>query len=190
MSFFGKYSLQAATIGDSPHFILYILGYCLMHCSYSLRFLLHFGDPMLALTLAFKQHSVLSIFLLSSVLAGAPSFLHADENDAGVPHLMQAAICEKVIDLKAINSGVVFPIRIGELSCFTFFDPVPEPVTLIHHWYYYDRLMERIWIPVRPPRWGAYSTLHLRATDKGAWRVEIADSEGHVFHILRFSVVE
>lgn len=143
------------------------------------------------LTSRFRFWRTLTFSLLCAALLGNASLLPSEDGvQSASPRLTQAAICEKVIDLKPINSGVVFPIRIGEISCFTFFDPVTEPVTLIHHWYFYDRLMERVWIPVRPPRWAAYSTLHLRATDKGAWRVEIADSKGNLFHTLRFSVVE
>jgi hypothetical protein len=104
--------------------------------------------------------------------------------------LTSAVMCEDVQDRQPLNEGVVFPIGIGKVFCYTVFDEVPENTFIMHNWYNRDNLSTKIKLPLQPPRWTTYSAIQLRESDKGPWRVEITDSEGRVLQILRFSVTE
>ncbi len=104
--------------------------------------------------------------------------------------LVKAIMCERVESLKPIHPAKVFSASVGQVSAYTFFDPVPQP-TLIHHlWYHRDKLSNPTRLRLYPPRWGTYSVMQLRETDKGPWRVEITDQNGKVLETLRFSITD
>ena len=104
--------------------------------------------------------------------------------------LSTATLCEDVQNRQPQNEGVVFSISSGQIYCYTLFDPVPEKTTIYHNWYSRDTLTSRVKLQLQPPRWTTYSTIQLRESDKGPWRVEITDANGNVLQVLRFSVTE
>jgi hypothetical protein len=99
-------------------------------------------------------------------------------------------MCEEIKDFTPQNPAVVFSIKIGKVSCFTSFDPVPEKTFIYHKWFHRDDLSTTKRLTLQPPRWGTYSTIQLRETDKGPWRVEISDQNGNILRILRFSITD
>ncbi len=104
--------------------------------------------------------------------------------------LSLAAMCESVEDLTPVGRAVVFSVSVGKVNCFTLFDPVPATTQIFHKWYHRDRLSTKIRLRVYPPRWATYSLIQLRETDKGPWRVEITDKQGHLLGTLRFSITD
>ena len=104
--------------------------------------------------------------------------------------LEQAAMCEEIKEYTPYNSAVVFSFKIGKVSCFTSFDPVPEKTFIYHKWYHRDKPSTKKKLTLNPPRWSTYSSILLRETDKGPWRVEISDQKGNLFRILRFSITD
>ena len=102
----------------------------------------------------------------------------------------RAVMCEEIKDLTPQNPAVVFSIKIGKVSCFTSFDPVPEKTFIYHKWFHRDDLSTTKRLTLQPPRWRTYSTIQLRETDKGPWRVEISDQQGNILRILRFSITD
>jgi hypothetical protein len=99
-----------------------------------------------------------------------------------------AVMCEEIKDFTPQNPAVVFSIKIGKVSCFISFDPVPEKTFIYHKWFHRDDLSTTKRLTLHPPRWGTYSSIQLRETDKGPWRVEISDQKGNLLRILRFSI--
>jgi len=104
--------------------------------------------------------------------------------------LVKAVICEDLNDLVPQNPTTVFSIERRKAICFTSFDPVPEKTVIYHHWYHRDQSSARIKLTLKPPRWSTYSSIQFRAEDIGPWRVEIKDSQGHIYHVLRFSITD
>jgi hypothetical protein len=102
----------------------------------------------------------------------------------------RAIMCEEIKDLVPQNPAVVFSIKIGKVSCFTSFDPVPEKTFIYHNWFHRDDPSTKKRLTLQPPRWATYSTIQLRETDKGPWRVEISDQQGNILGILRFSITD
>lgn len=102
--------------------------------------------------------------------------------------LRQGAMCEKVENLTPVRQAEVFSVSIGQVYCYTSFDPVPQPTMVYHRWYHRDELSTQTRLRLYPPKWATYSVIQLRETDKGPWRVEISDQNGHVFSVLRFSI--
>lgn len=104
--------------------------------------------------------------------------------------LVSAVMCEDIQDYAPHHPAIVFSISIGRVSCFTEFDPVPEKTFIYHNWYHRDELSTRKRLFLQPPRWSTFSSIQLRDTDKGPWKVEITDSHDRILKIVRFSVVE
>lgn len=104
--------------------------------------------------------------------------------------LVHATMCEKIKELNPENESIAFSIAIEKVYCFTFFDPVPEKMFIYHNWFHKNNLSRKIKLLLQPPRWSTFSTVQLRETDKGPWRVEIIDQEGNILHILRFSITD
>jgi hypothetical protein len=102
----------------------------------------------------------------------------------------RAVMCEEIKDFIPQNPAVVFSIKIGKVSCFTSFDPVPEKMFIYHKWFHRDDPSTKKRLTLQPPRWATYSTIQLRETDKGPWRVEISDENGNILGILRFSITD
>jgi hypothetical protein len=136
------------------------------------------------------KHLVLAVVLI--ILATAS--LHAETADtpagANAPTLVQALVCKQVEELAPKGAAVVFRLELGEVACFTAFDPVPAETVIYHHWFFRDRPSARIRLRVKPPRWSSFSRIQLRPGDAGPWRVEIVDMDGRRLGLVRFSVVE
>jgi hypothetical protein len=141
----------------------------------------------------------LSIFLFvlicTNFLLSSPAFLQDNRDPSSTPAskkltLFKAAMCEEIEEYIPQNQAIVFSMTIGKVSCFTFFDPVPEKTSIYHHWFYRDKLSTRIRLSLQPPRWSTFSSIQLREADKGPWRVEVTDQEGNILDVLRFSIVD
>lgn len=104
--------------------------------------------------------------------------------------LVQAVVCERVEEGQPVYPAIVFSISLGEVACFTAFDPVPVHTVIFHEWYRKDRLTARIKLKLSPPRWSSVSRIQLREADKGPWRIEITDEQGNVLSSLRISITD
>jgi hypothetical protein len=110
--------------------------------------------------------------------------------DSKEPVLDNAVMCEEIKDFKSKNRGIVFSIKIGKVSCFTSFDPVPKETFIYHKWFHKDKPSTTKRMTLQPPRWATYSSIQLRETDKGPWRVEITDQKGNILHTVRFTITD
>jgi hypothetical protein len=124
-----------------------------------------------------------------------PAFGQEKENapvptDSEVLKLYEAVMCEDIYANAPRNPTVVFSATQEKAVCFTAFDPVPQPTFIYHNWFYRDIPSAKIRLGVQPPRWSTYSSIQIRKTDIGPWRVEITDEKGTVLRTLRFSITE
>jgi hypothetical protein len=104
--------------------------------------------------------------------------------------LFQALMCEEIFSNAPRNPTIVFSITQRKAVCFTSFDEVPQKTIIYHNWYHRDVPSAKIRLTLKPPRWSTYSSIQLRRTDIGPWRVEISDDKGNVLGVLRFSVTD
>lgn len=104
--------------------------------------------------------------------------------------LVHAVICEDIEASAPKNPTTVFSIERRKAVCFSLFDAVNEKAVIYHHWFHRDRSSAKIKLIINPPRWSTYSSIQFRAEDIGPWRVEITDSEGRIFKVLRFSITD
>lgn len=130
------------------------------------------------------------LLLLAGIgsISAAPPGLGETSAPQGDPVLVRAVMCEDVRDSTPIQPAIGFAATIGKVMCFNFFDPVPERATIYHVWYHRDVLSATVKLTLKPPRWATFSSIQLRESDKGPWRVEVQDEQARVLHTLRFSI--
>ena len=104
--------------------------------------------------------------------------------------LFEAVMCEEIYSNAPRNPTSVFSASKEKAVSFSVFDPVPQKTVIYHNWYHRDVPSAKIRLQLMPPRWSTFSSIQLRKTDIGPWRVEITDDKGHVFGVLRFSVTD
>lgn len=137
---------------------------------------------------------VLTIFtslILSPLLGWSSKDNNASSNNkSGKPVLIEATMCEEIKDGRPLNRAILFSIEKGKVICFSAFEKIPERTTIFHKWYFRDKLIYRNKLSLKPPRWSTYSSIKLRDTDRGPWRVDIVNQENHVYQTLRFSIAD
>jgi hypothetical protein len=104
--------------------------------------------------------------------------------------LIEAAMCEFIKNFRPHNPAIAFSTEMGSVSCFSEFDPVPERTIIYHNWYNRDTLVTVKKLTLNPPKWSSFSSIQLRESDKGPWRVEIVTESGDILKVLRFSITE
>ena len=147
------------------------------------------------MSIIYKYYLFLSVLFCSVLFLASQTF--SQNNLESLPvatskklTLDHAAMCEEIKDYAPHNQAVVFSIKIGKVSCFTSFDPVPQKMFIYHKWFHSDKPSTTKRLTLQPPRWATFSSIQLRETDKGPWRVEISDHNGNLFHTLRFSITD
>lgn len=114
----------------------------------------------------------------------------SSNNKSGAPILIKATMCEEIKDGLPLNPAILFSIERGKVICFSAFEKIPERTTIFHKWYLRDKLIYRNKLSLKPPRWSTYSSIKLRDTDRGPWRVDIVNQDNYVYQTLRFSVAD
>jgi hypothetical protein len=104
--------------------------------------------------------------------------------------LTRAVMCEAIENFEPLGIAAVFSVETGRATCYTAFKGILDTTHVTHKWYRRDELVTTKRLTLRPPSWATYSSIQLRETDKGPWRVEVLNSEGLLLRTLRFSVVD
>jgi hypothetical protein len=135
---------------------------------------------------------LISVLLAIQILLLLPSESLKNMSNAYAQELKlsEALMCEEVSNNAPKNPTVVFSASREKAICYSSFDPVPNKTVIFHNWFHRDVPSARIQLTLNPPRWSTYSSIQLRKTDIGPWRVEITDENGQVFGVLRFSVTD
>ena len=132
---------------------------------------------------------IFCVGLLSVALAAYGAEGPNKQEDGGI-HLTRAVMCESIEAYEPQHAAVTFSIDAGRISSFTSFDGIDQPTHAYHKWYRRDVLVTTKRLTLKPPSWSTYSSIQLRESDKGPWRVEIYDARNQQLEILRFSVTE
>jgi len=113
----------------------------------------------------------------------------ARENRPGMV-LADAVMCQGIKNYKPVGAAVVFSISLGEVFCYSSFDPVYETTYIYHKWYKRDQLIFTMRLTLSPPKWASFSRIQIRDADKGPWRVQIEDDKANLLETLRFSMAD
>lgn len=104
--------------------------------------------------------------------------------------LVEAYTCEEMSGSTPKNRAIVFSSGLKKVYCYTAFDHVPGEMVIYHEWYRRDKLKAKVGLGLKPPRWSTFSSMRIRKSDQGPWRVTVTGSAGKVLGTVRFSVTE
>jgi hypothetical protein len=140
----------------------------------------------------FRVFFVFGMVLAAQIFLLLPSdcLKHISNANAQQLELSEALMCEEIFNNAPRNPTVVFSVSRERAICYSAFDPVLQKTTIFHNWFHRDVPSARIQLTLNPPRWSTYSSIQLRKTDIGPWRVEITDEKGNLLNVLRFSVTD
>ncbi|MBN2564502.1 MAG: DUF2914 domain-containing protein, partial [Candidatus Eisenbacteria bacterium] len=114
----------------------------------------------------------------------------ASTTESGL-RVSRAYVCKGIEESEPTEAGRSFiPDEDGvlRLCCFSEIEGVVGTDTISHIWYWGDREMARVELAVSGPSWRTWSSKQVADEWRGEWRVDVADSEGHVLATLPFSV--
>ena len=144
-----------------------------------------------------RQRTIIFFLVFWGGTVFLPQSAASQENKNATPgvsferlSLFQAVMCEEISANTPQYQTIIFSVAKEKAICFTSFDTVPEKTFIYHNWFYKDIPSSRIRLVLQPPRWSTYSSIQIRKTDIGPWRVEITDPKGNILRILRFSITD
>jgi len=135
---------------------------------------------------------VFTVFLLMS----APSSVIQAEESANLPaEALQPAIAVKegVIATTVENRlpegvGTQFPATVGMLYCFTNVSGAVADTSISHTWYYQDKKMAQVVLPVRSILWRTWSSKTILPEWKGNWKVAVTAEDGILLTTIPFTI--
>ncbi len=117
--------------------------------------------------------------------------LGGPSHGADKPYFLTAAfMCEKIENRQPVNPTAVFSASRKKMYCFSSFDDVRSKSYIYHNWFRRDVPVANIKLLLQSPKWSTFSSMPLRETEKGPWRVEITGENGEILSVLRFSVAD
>lgn len=135
---------------------------------------------------------LIAFFCVLCLGAGFPAGALAGPVDKPSPGdwTLTATMCESLQDNRPINPTHLFSAGNRYAYCWSEFSPVAEKSIVHHVWYRKDKMVARVKLLIHPPRWATYSSIRLRQSDKGPWRVDITGPADEVLQTLRFSITD
>ncbi len=97
-------------------------------------------------------------------------------------------MCAGIVDREPVAVANTFSADTEEVFCFLEVENIDEDTTVSFVWYYGDREMARVSLPLeKGKRWRTYASKKVAGL-KGDWKVELQDSSGIILHTVSFQV--
>ncbi len=122
-----------------------------------------------------------------SAQAQAPeSLAEGDSVNSGTIRAENMVICAAIRDRTPVGVADTLPSDISTVYCFTRIVGATDTTSVRHVWYYGDRRMAIVRLPVRSSSWRTWSSKKVLPQWKGNWRVEILTPDSSVVATKRF----
>ncbi len=136
------------------------------------------------------RHVLVCIGLALFVLGGFSSQASAAALDDSLslvsPRVREMAFCATMKDRAPIGVADTLPADISRVFCFTRIVGAEDTTSVTHVWYYGDRKMAEVELPVRSSNWRTWSSKRVLPSWKGEWRVEVIAADSTVIHKKSF----
>jgi hypothetical protein len=100
----------------------------------------------------------------------------------------EAAVATGIESRSPSGSAETFPPDVGKLYAYSRVTGAEGETAVKHLWFYGDRLMSEVRLPVRSSNWRTYSSKTILPGWTGAWRVDFTDEDGKVLKTLSFTI--
>ncbi len=123
-----------------------------------------------------------SIFVLIVLLFSGGLFA---QNSSSI-EVEDIAVCTSVENRQPVGTDSVFTADAGKLYCFTKLSSQTDSSEISHIWFYQDKQMAKIDLPMKAKSWRTWSAKTIMPAWKGNWRVEIQDANGKSISSISF----
>ena len=135
------------------------------------------------------------VFIVFLLMASPCVMIQAEESANLPAEAIEPAIAVKegVIATTIENRsphgiGTQFPATVGMLYCFTTVGGVETDVSVSHTWYYQDKEMAQVVLPVRSILWRTWSSKTIMPEWKGNWKVAVTAEDGVLLETIPFTI--
>jgi len=112
----------------------------------------------------------------------------AMEQKAVELQVVRDTVAAGISDREPIDAGEVFSPGLDRIYYFTEVQSQSPSTEITHVWYYGDREMARVTLPVEGSRWRTWSSKQILPSWTGKWTVEAVSADGTVVASQAFSV--
>ena len=127
-----------------------------------------------------NKFTTIVLLLIVSAVTVVSSGHALDVDDASIT----SAIVERA-PVDSLNSISADSIR---LYCYTKVSGAVDDTWITHVWYWHDREMARVRLPVQSSNWRTWSSKQMLPQWSGQWRVEVLDADEHHLLVIPFSI--
>ncbi len=127
---------------------------------------------------------LLSVLFFFSLL----SLVSAEEKIMTNLEFSEFVIATGVEDLTPQNIAEVFSSSHDKLYAFCRVSNAQENTTILHQWYYGNKLMATVPLLIKSASWRTYSSKNIIPAWTGEWRVDITTEDGLLLASLTFYI--
>lgn len=102
--------------------------------------------------------------------------------------VVQAVVCQEIVDRMPVGSGGVMPAGIERVFCFTRIEGAQGETEITHNWYHRGTLKASVVLPVRTSDWRTWSSKTMLPEWTGDWMVEVLSKDGTPLESIIFFV--
>ena len=146
----------------------------------------HFQKEVMEMRIKAKS---LFVWSLVAVLCVPATALIAQETEGEkglrVGHI---AVCTDVQNRVPISADTTFSSTAGTVYCFTRIEGATDTTSVTHVWYYGQKKMAEVTLPVQSGRWRTWSTKRIMPQWTGKWNVVVLSEDGDPLAQASFSI--
>lgn len=131
-----------------------------------------------------KIFLILPLFLIMDFL----SLAKAQDKVLSNIEVSNFVIASGVENLVPKGISRVFPSSVQRLYAFCKINGSLDSINIIHVWYYGEKLMAMVRLPIKSLSWRTYSSKNILPEWTGPWRVDVTTEDGLLLNTLRFSI--
>jgi len=131
---------------------------------------------------------MMSKSILIPVLAALCLSALASAQGAPAMTVEEMVFCTAVQDRAPSGVDTAFASIVENVFCFSRVAGAADTVSVTHVWYFGDREMGRVELPVRASTWRTWSSKKILPEWQGVWRVDILSPAGDVLKSATFAV--
>ena len=136
-----------------------------------------------------------TVFIVFLLMASPCIVIHAEESANLPAEVTQSSLTikEGVVTTTVENRlphgvGKQFPATVGMLYCFTTVNGAEADTSISHTWYYQDKKMAQVVLPVRSILWRTWSSKTILPEWKGDWKVAVTAEDGMLLETIPFTI--
>ncbi|MFH1612662.1 MAG: DUF2914 domain-containing protein [bacterium] len=133
-----------------------------------------------------KKIILISLFICFGICLSGK--IMAQENINQSMSIPEINFCLSIENKQPISIAKTFKNDVGKIYCWTLFEKVKEDMEIEHIWYYQNKIVTKIKLTVKSPKYRTWSMKNIAKSQKGNWKVVIVDKMGNVLGSNSFVV--